>query len=437
MDDEMQEDISSLVGVLHDFFDTTHKEKINELVAHYPARKSLMVDYRDLDKYDVDIADRLLRKPDEVLSAAREAIKKMNITVPGHGLFSPHVRFFNVPDNNQLIENLSSRNIGELIAAKGVVTRRADVMHRMQIAVYKCQVCDSVYKVPVERDFVPLRRCESCKKIALKHLDEESKFVDLQKAEIQDLLERVRGGTPAARVELWLEDDQVNSFVPGDNIDIVGVLRLKPPTAQKGKTEMIYGRYLEVNSMHNIRRDFEEMDLTKEDARRIVDFSKDPKLAERIRDSIAPSIYGHSEIKYAIALQLFGGTRGKVTQGLPIRDDIHILLIGDPGIAKSRFLQSVMEIAPKHIYTSGKSVSGVGLTVAVEKDELSGGGWTLKAGALVLASGGLAAIDEFDKIEEDDRAALHEVMESQTVSVAKAGLVARFRAKTAILAAAN
>jgi replicative DNA helicase Mcm len=168
------------------------------------------------------------------------------------------------------------------------------------------------------------------------------------------------------------------------------------------------------------------------------DLARNPSIGETVIRSIAPSIYGHYEVKKALALQLFGGTRGKMMKGgAAIRDDIHVLLIGDPGIAKSRFLQSVSEIAPKSIYVSGKSVSGAGLTVAAEKDELGEGGWTLKAGALVLASGGSAQIDEFDKIEENDRAALHEAMETQTISVAKAGIVAKFRTKTAILAAAN
>lgn len=354
-----KEDISNLVDALRDFFDATSKAKINALVAHYPAKKSLMVDYTELEKYDVDIADRLLKKPDEVITAAKDAIKAMNIIVPGHGLFSPNVRFFNVPDNNQLIEGISSKNLGELVSVKGVVTRRADVMHRMQIAVYKCQACDSIYKVPVERDFVPPKRCESCKRIALKQLDEESKFIDLQKAEIQELLEVVRGGTPAARIEMWLEDDLVNSVVPGDNVKITGILRLKPPTAQKAKMEMIYGRYLEINSVYNLRRDFEQMDISDEDVQRILDFSKDPQLVKKITESIAPTIYGHNEVKYAIALQLFGGTPGKTAKGLPIRDDIHILLIGDPGIAKCVSGDSKVMLADGSIHKIGPMVEQV------------------------------------------------------------------------------
>lgn len=433
----MEKDVSSLVEKLNDFFDLFYKQKKQALITLYPAKKSLLIDYNDLDKYDVDIADRLLKNPDEVIKAARDALKSLNITIPGHGVFLPHVRFFNVPENNLFIESIGSKNLGELVSLKGVVTKRADVMHKMQLIVYKCQLCDSIYKVPVERDHVPMRRCELCKRATLRQKDEESSFVDLQKAEIQELLERVRGGSAAARIEMWMEDDLVNSTTPGDSVEIVGILRLKPPAMQKGKQELLYGRYIEVNSIRNLRRDFEEIEISKQEEKQIIEFSKDPQLTKKIINSIAPSIYGHNEVKYAIALQIFGGTKGKTIKGLPVREDIHILLIGDPGIAKSRFLQSVMDIAPKKIYTSGKSVSAVGLTVAVEKDDLSGGGWTLKAGALVLASGGLAAIDEFDKIDEEDRASLHEVMESQTVSMAKAGIVATFKAKTAILAAAN
>ncbi|MFH8120231.1 MAG: minichromosome maintenance protein MCM, partial [Candidatus Aenigmatarchaeota archaeon] len=148
-----------------------------------------------------------------------------------------------------------------------------------------------------------------------------------------------------------------------------------------------------------------------------------------------PSIYGYDELKEALVLQLFGGVEKKGIGSERTRGDIHILLIGDPGVAKTKILQSMAEIAPKSIYVSGKSTSGVGLTASAEKDEF--GGWTLKAGALVLASGGLASIDEFNLIDKSEQAALHEIMESQSVSVAKAGIVARFKARTSILAAAN
>jgi replicative DNA helicase Mcm len=430
-------DLSSQISIFNDFFTTIYRHRIDELLLVYPSQKSLYVSYPDLEKFDPDIADALITSPDLILEAAEEAIKQLNLSVPAGKSFAPHVRFSDMPSEN-FIEQITSKNINEMVAFKCVVTKRAEVMHKVKIAMYKCQLCDAEMKLYVGKNFQPPKRCDSCKKFALVQVDDESTFTDIQRAEVQELLERVRGGAPAAHIELLLEDDLVNRVAPGDNIEVAGLLRLKPPMKTRQKQDMIYGRYIEVNSAKSLKRDFEEIEITKEDERRLRELATNPAVSDTIVRSIAPSIYGHNEVKKALALQLFGGTRGKKMKGgAPIRDDIHILLIGDPGIAKSRFLQSVSEIAPKSIYVSGKSVSGAGLTVAAEKDELGEGGWTLKAGALVLASGGTAQVDEFDKIEEEDRAALHEAMETQTISVAKAGIVAKFRTKTAILAAAN
>lgn len=434
----MEVDISSQVSIFNEFFTTIYRPKIDELLRVYPTQKSLFVNYPDLEKFDPDIADALIRSPDLIIEAAEEAVSQLNFSVPAGKAFTPHVRFSDFPCEDALIEHVSSKDINELVAFKCVVTKRAEVMHRVKVAMYKCTLCDAEFKLFVGKNFTPPKRCDSCKKFALQQVDDESTFTDIQRAEVQELLERIRGGAPAAHIELLLEDDQVNKVAPGDNIEVIGILRLKPPIKPRQKQDMIYSRYVEINSVKSLKRDFEEIEITKEDERRLRELSRNPAINDIVMKSIAPSIYGHNEVKKALALQLFGGTRGKTMKGgAPIRDDIHILLIGDPGIAKSRFLQSVSEIAPKSIYVSGKTVSGAGLTVAAEKDELGEGGWTLKAGALVLASGGTAQVDEFDKIDEEDRAAMHEAMETQTISVAKAGIVAKFRTKTAILAAAN
>ncbi|MBN2477926.1 minichromosome maintenance protein MCM [Candidatus Micrarchaeota archaeon] len=432
-------DITPLIESFYEFFTSQYKEKINRLLLKYPTEKSLNVDFNDLDRYDPELADKLTEDPDPAILAAKESIKTMNLSIPsGIGPFAPNVRFFNLPDSEMLIENLRSKNLGTFIGFKGVVTRRADVMHKVKIATYKCSICDSMHKFHVGKNFKPQKRCPACKKLGLEANAEESKFTDIQRAEVQELLERVRGGTPATRIELWLEDDLVNSVAPGDNIEVSGVLRLKAPQNMRSKQELVYGRYVDVSYIKSLQKDFEEIEITSEDEKRILELAARPDVENLIYSSVAPAIYGYDEVKKSIALQLFGGTKGKLMKGgVPIRNDIHILLIGDPGIAKSRFLQSSTMLAPKSIYVSGKSVSGVGLTVSAEKDELGDGGWTLKAGALVLASGGCAGLDEFDKIDDEDRASLHEVMESQTVSIAKAGMVAKFRAKTAILAAAN
>ncbi len=424
-----------------EFYSSVLKKEVNKLVMNYPAQKSLNIEYPLLEKFNSDLADALIRKPDEVIEAAKEALIDMSASMPGME-FDPHVRFFELPNKSLLVQDISSKHIEKLIAVRGVVTKRTEVMHKVRIAVYKCQMCDAEFKIPVLKKTAPPQVCASCKRRTLALQEEDSYFVDIQKAEIQDLLERITGGAPAARIALFMEDDYVNAITPGDNIEITGVMRIIPMVPSKGKATskvQTYTRYLDVVHVQKLQKDFEELELTDEDKEKIRGLANDPRIYTRMIKSLAPAIYGHDEVKEGILLQMFGGTKDKKMEGSGgvVRDDMHILLIGDPGAAKTRFLQNVVALAPKSIYVSGKSASGVGLTASAERDELGEGGWTLKAGALVLASGGIGAIDEFDKMEESEMSTMHEVMESQTISIAKAGMVAKFKAKTSILAAAN
>ena len=281
--------------------------------------------------------------------------------------------------------------------------------------------------------------CPQCKRRSLKQENAESHFTNLQKIAVQDPLEKLKGSTPTWQLEVWLEDDLVNTVIPGDRVEITGILRIRPRRNQRGKEDkMLYTMFFDAVSVQHKQKEFAELEISQEDEERIKELGSDPHIFENISKSIAPSIFGYEEIKKALTLALFGGTPDKkLIDGAPIRSDIHMLLIGDPGSAKTRLLQSVTSLVPKGIYVSGKSTTSAGLTAPAEKDEFSEGGWTLKAGALVLGSGGEVSIDEFDKVSDDDKSALLEAMESQTISVAKAGIVARFNTKTSILAAAN
>ncbi len=440
---EEEVDITPYVEEFKEFLSSMYKEKIDYMISNFPTVRSVYVSYKDLERFNPDLADKLIESPDLILKAANEAILSFVGTLSYMPVqkyhLVPHVRFIDLPDTGLMIQNITSKMINKLISVKGVITKRAEVRHMVKTALYRCAVCDAEYRVDLTRNASPPTVCEACKRKALRLVEEKSEFIDIQKCEMQELLERVKGGAPPARIELWMEDDIVNAVTPGDTVEVVGVLRIKPPEMMRGrKKSFIYTRYLDVVSVKSLQRDFEEITITKEDEQKIIELSKNKNLFEMLTDSVAPGIYGHKEVKQAIVLQLFGGTKGKTLPGgAPIRDDIHILLIGDPGVSKTRLLQYVTKLSPKSIYVSGKSITGTGLTASAERDELGEGGWTLKAGALVLASGGLAAIDEFDKIDLKERAALHEAMESQTISVAKAGIVARLRAKTSILAAAN
>ncbi|VVB57005.1 Minichromosome maintenance protein MCM [uncultured archaeon] len=436
----VQIDDSHLTRLWEEFVEAYGRNDLRALEAQYPSKRSLEVQYGQVQQFDDELAEYLVERPDFAIPALEKVVKKPSAGVLEGVPFEPHVRVKGLPEKNLLIQNISSKHIDKLITIKATITKRADVLHKVKVALYRCLMCDHVLRVPMTRKEAAPQICPECKRRSLKLDEEGCYFVDIQRAEAQELLERLKGGTPAARLELYMEDDLVNSLIPGQSVEVTGMVRLRPPAKQKGKQEItgIYGRFLEVNSITFMKKDFEEVPITKEEEDRIRLLARDTKIYDLINDAIAPGIYGHKEVKEAISLQMFGGTKNKMLPGgEPIRDDIHLLLIGDPGAAKSRLLHYAKDLVPKGIYVSGKSVTGVGLTAAAEKDDLGEGGWTLKAGALVLASGGMAAVDEFDKIDEEDRAAMHEVMESQTVSIAKAGIVAQFKAKCAILAAAN
>jgi len=417
--------------------------EIQELASLYPTKKSLVIDYQELEEYDHLLAEQLIKEPDEVSEIFTTLISEKNILVSteaADALEKPtlHVRFKNLPKEKGytfLVRDINADQIGKFLSTEGVVNRISDVLPKVYKAIFYCNRCNE--RTPMIQDrrlFKEPYKCTHCGKNEFRFSQEESNWIDVQKIEIQEPLEMLKGGEQARRIELWIEDDFVDVVTAGDKVVVNGVLRLMPPKF-KGS---VFQKFIEANYIEGIQKDFEDIEISKEEEKEIKKLSKDPAIYDKVIDSIAPSIYGYREVKEAIALQLFGGRSGKkLADGTSIRPDIHILMIGDPGVAKSKMLQYVDNIAPKSIYVTGKGTTGAGLTATAEKDEFSEGAWTLKAGALVLAGGGIVAIDEFDKMSKEDRGAMHEAMEQQTISIAKAGIVTKFKANTSILAASN
>jgi replicative DNA helicase Mcm len=429
--------IGEIKSKFDDFFDLHYKEAIGDLIVAFPDKRSLEIDVKKLSAFDPELASELMENPDNVLEAAQDSLKEKMRDVEFKDK-EPHARFLGQTVNLPMVQDVGSAYIGKLVMLDSLIVKRSEINPKVRVGSYKCTYCGATYKLRIDRDEIP-ELCPQCKRRSLKQEDKESQFTNLQKLAVQDPLEKLRGSTPTWQLEVWIEDDLVNTAVPGDRAEITGILRIRPRRTIRGKIDKnLFTMFLDTVSIVPRQKEFTDIPISEEEEREIIELAKDPQVYDKIAKSIVPSIYGYDEIKQAVALQLFGGTSGKkLVDGGAIRSDMHILLIGDPGSAKTRILQSVTRLVPKGIYVSGKSVTGGGLTAVAERDEFAEGGWTLKAGALVLGSGGIVCIDEFDKIDKEDIASLHEAMESQTISVAKAGIIATFTARASVLSAAN
>ncbi len=349
-----------------EFFKEQYQEKLENLATQYPEKKSLVINYKDLDRYDPELSEALVKDPYNIIDHAEKALAEQDLmTSLEEHEFEPNVRITNLPQEYYLrIKELKSKQINRMIAFEGTVKKITEVKPKITQGVFECVHCGKIHKVKQNyrnNKVVEPNKCRSCDRKSFKLLEDESNFIDTQKIAFQEPLEKTSGKEQAKPISGWVEDDLTNTINPGDKVDVYGVLRIQQ-SKDKGS---IYNKYIDINNVEMKETEFEELELTEKDIEEIKELSNDPLIYEKITSSIAPSIYGYEDIKEAISLQLFGGTKGKEKpDGMHIRPDIHILLIGDPGTAKSQLLQYVEGLSPKGIYVSGKSSSAAGLCVA-------------------------------------------------------------------------
>lgn len=450
---ELQKTESALVNDLEEFLrafkdrigNYKYFDRINNLMAANST--SLVVDYIDFDTFKPDLAKLITNKPDEMFDAFNRAI--FNVLYEIHPDYADEiqnnikVRIGNYTVQKSLRE-INAEVINKLVGVSGMVVRSSEVKPLAKKIGYRCLSCSEITEAQL-RGLVlkkPLR-CGKCSEKELEMDPDTSIFIDFQMVRLQELPEDLPAGHLPHYLEVTIIGDLVDQCRPGDRILLTGIVRIEQEQlSQLIKTSLFRLRmegnnieYLGGRTADKDSRTIERLEISNEDEKHIFALARKNDAYDILISSYAPHVYGHEVIKEVILLLIVGSVTKRLEDGSARRGDINVLLVGDPGTAKSEMLKFAAKIAPRGLYTSGRGSTAAGLTAAVIRDK--SGIMMLEAGAVVLGDQGLVCIDEFDKIKPEDRSALHEVMEQQTCSVAKGGIVATLNARTSILAAAN
>uniref|UniRef100_A0A0B6ZXU6 DNA replication licensing factor MCM7 n=1 Tax=Arion vulgaris TaxID=1028688 RepID=A0A0B6ZXU6_9EUPU len=409
----------------------------------------LLPDYKqkevqNRDALDVYIEHRLLMEQRNHPSSEQEATRDPRNRYPPE-LIRRFEIYFKAPSDQKYaaIREIKAINIGKLVSVKGIVTRATEVKPMMTVATYTCDTCGNETYQPISSTaFMPLLMCPSqaCttnKSGGRLYLQTRgSKFVKFQEIKMQEHSDQVPVGNIPRSMTVYCRGETTRKAQPGDHISVTGIFL---PLMRQGFQQIAQGllseTFLEAHRVIQMNKTEDDLtdsrDLTPEELKLVAE----DDFYDKLSSSIAPEIYGHADVKKALLLLLVGGM-DRSPKGMKIRGSINICLMGDPGVAKSQLLSYIDRLAHRSQYTTGRGSSGVGLTASVMKDPITGE-MMLEGGALVLADQGVCCIDEFDKMMDNDRTAIHEVMEQQTISIAKAGIMTSLNARVSILAAAN
>jgi replicative DNA helicase Mcm len=446
---------SALSGYVKEFLLEFKDQKgnfryVNDIDNMMPSKsKFINVDYNDLVSHP-DIESVFHESPDSILEAFSRAIKEiLQERFPKYAKKIEHeirARIANYPVQRSL-RQINAEVIGKITSVSGMVLRASEVKPLAKELVF---VCPEGHRTDVILGHgLSLTSPVQCSNPKCNHRElgvepESSRFIDVQFVRLQELPEDLPPGQLPHYLDVTVKQDLVDNARPGDRVVLTGIVRIEQEkmSGVSKASSPLYRLRLDGNNVEFLgskkdksSRKIQREEVSQEDEKMIKSLSKSPDLYQQLIDSYAPHITGHEVVKESILLLMAGSTQRELQDGSKIRGDINIFLVGDPGTAKSEMLKFCVRVAPRGLYTSGRGSTAAGLTAAVVRD--TNGIFMLEAGATVLGDQGLVCIDEFDKMKAEDRSALHEVMEQQTASISKGGIVATLNARTSILAAAN
>jgi replicative DNA helicase Mcm len=428
-------------GQWRDFLKAKYKKQISEISREYPYQRSLAIDYRDVEKFGVDgihLADELLENPGKVLEDIFDAVIANELIRPQDGKPPKALRFrFSHLPRKTRIRDIRADDVNSLVAIEGRIMSASKVEPRLVKAVFRCGAGHFTVKKQKFGKYSEPGSCgtDGCRFKKLYLMPKQSAFVDSQTGRIQENLEGQRAGEQPQSLAIDLEDDLCGMLVPGERVILNGIIRSYQRTI-KGEKSSTFEVFMEVNSIEHDEKNHSDLPTTEEEEEEIMRLTKSPDILTTIAQSILPAISGWNEEKKGLALSIFSG-REKIVEGnKKLRGDIHVFLAGDPGISKTTLLLMLHDLIPGSVYISGKSTSAAGLTFSMRQDEYDKR-WIADAGAAAMADLSMLFIDELALMEKNDITALIEFMESQRISIAKAGISATLMARCACNIAVN
>src|SRR3989344_2369353 len=371
-------------------FFNSYKKEIGQSIRSKD--KTIRINFSQLAEFSPPLSDRLIESPEETISIIETALEESGLVK------TPRARFIELQKTCFVkIREIRAKNLDQFLWIEGIVRQASDVRPQVVNAKFECPNCGAVLSVlQIDRKFREPSRCTCGWKSNFKLISKE--MVDAQRLVIEESPDSLEGGEQPRRINVFLKEDLVeprmeDRSTPGSKIKIYGVLKEVPVPLPTGSISTRFDIAVEANNIVPLEESFESLNISEEEIKDILEIAADPNVLKRLSESIAPSIYGFDKIKEAVLLQIFGGVKKTKSDGGSTRGDIHILLVGDPGVAKSVLLKFTSSIAPKGRYVSGKAATSAGLTAAVVKDEFLKG-WSLEAGAMVLSNKGMVCIDE-------------------------------------------